>query len=59
MADEFKAFEARGSKDAHCPRGVANCAVMPPPSGKELAQIAFFEACRIPTETLPNARPRL
>jgi len=42
MAHEFKAFEARGSKDAHCPREVANCSVMPPPSGKELAQIAFF-----------------
>jgi len=42
MADEFKAFEARGSKDAHCPREVANCTVMPPPSGKELAQIAFL-----------------
>jgi len=33
MADEFKAFEARGSKDAYGPREVANCAVMPPPSG--------------------------
>jgi len=42
MADEFKAFEARGSKDAHCPREVAKSSVMPPPSGKELAQIAFF-----------------
>jgi len=42
MADEFKAFEARGSKDAHCPREVAKCTVMPPPSGKELAQIAIL-----------------
>lgn len=42
MADAFKAFEAHGSKDAHCPREVAKCAIMPPPSGKELAQIATF-----------------
>ena len=42
MADEFKAFEARSSKDAHCPREVAKCAIMPPPNGKELAQIAIF-----------------
>ena len=49
LQDVFKKFEAKGSKDAHCPREVAGCAAMPPPSGKDLAAIARFRGLPFPS----------